>query len=59
MAVKQTGRKQYKTTQGVSIDMDLLQRNELTPQFAMCVLTPVVTNLVPVEKLLKNVKMFP
>jgi len=32
MAVKQTGRKQYKTMQGVSIDMDLLrQRNELTP----------------------------
>lgn len=32
MAVKQTGRKQYKSMQGVSIDMDLLrQRNELTP----------------------------
>lgn len=32
MAVKQTGRKQYKTMQGKTIDMDLLrQRNELTP----------------------------
>jgi hypothetical protein len=32
MAVKQTGRKQYKSMQGKSIDMDLLrQRNELTP----------------------------
>ena len=32
MAVKQTGRKQYRTMQGKSIDMDLLrQRNELTP----------------------------
>ena len=32
MAVRQTGRKQYKTMQGKSIDMDLLrQRNELTP----------------------------
>lgn len=32
MAVKQTGRKQYKTMQGKAIDMDLLrQRNELTP----------------------------
>lgn len=32
MAVKQTGRKQYRTMQGVNIDMDLLrQRNELTP----------------------------
>ena len=32
MAVKQTGRKQYKTMQGKPIDMDLLrQRNELTP----------------------------
>ena len=32
MAVKQTGRKQYKSMQGKAIDMDLLrQRNELTP----------------------------
>ena len=32
MAVKQTGRKQYRTMQGKAIDMDLLrQRNELTP----------------------------
>lgn len=32
MAVKQTGRKQYRTMQGKTIDMDLLrQRNELTP----------------------------
>ena len=32
MAVKQSGRKQYKTMQGKSVDMDLLrQRNELTP----------------------------
>lgn len=32
MAVKQTGRKQYKTMQGKPVDMDLLrQRNELTP----------------------------
>ena len=32
MAVRQTGRKQYKTMQGKDIDMDLLrQRNELTP----------------------------
>ena len=32
MAVKQTGRKQYRSMQGKSIDMDLLrQRNELTP----------------------------
>ena len=32
MAVRQTGRKQYKTMQGKAIDMDLLrQRNELTP----------------------------
>ena len=32
MAVKQSGRKQYKTMQGKAIDMDLLrQRNELTP----------------------------
>ena len=32
MAVKQTGRKQYRTIQGKAIDMDLLrQRNELTP----------------------------
>ena len=32
MAVRQTGRKQYRTVQGKSIDMDLLrQRNELTP----------------------------
>ena len=32
MAVKQTGRKQYRTMQGKPIDMDLLrQRNELTP----------------------------
>ncbi len=32
MAVKQTGRKQYKTMQGRAVDMDLLrQRNELTP----------------------------
>lgn len=32
MAVKQTGRKQYRTMQGTMIDMDLLrQRNELTP----------------------------
>ena len=32
MAVRQTGRKQYRTMQGKSIDMDLLrQRNELTP----------------------------
>lgn len=32
MAVKQTGRKQYKSMQGKSVDMDLLrQRNELTP----------------------------
>ena len=31
MAVKQTGRKQYRTMQGKAIDMDLLrQRNELT-----------------------------
>ena len=33
MAVKQTGRKQYRTMQGKAIDMDLLrQRNELTPE---------------------------
>ena len=32
MALKQTGRKQYKTMQGKAIDMDLLrQKNELTP----------------------------
>jgi hypothetical protein len=32
MAVKQTGRKQYRTMQGKMVDMDLLrQRNELTP----------------------------
>ena len=32
MAVKQSGRKQYKTMQGKMVDMDLLrQRNELTP----------------------------
>ena len=32
MAVRQTGRKQYRTMQGKDIDMDLLrQRNELTP----------------------------
>ena len=32
MAVKQTGRKVYKTMQGKAIDMDLLrQKNELTP----------------------------
>ena len=32
MAMKQTGRKQYKSMQGKSVDMDLLrQRNELTP----------------------------
>ena len=32
MAVKQTGRKIYKSMQGKQIDMDLLrQRNELTP----------------------------
>ena len=32
MAVKQTGRKQYRSMQGKAIDMDLLrQRNELTP----------------------------
>ena len=32
MAVKQSGRKQYKTMQGKAVDMDLLrQRNELTP----------------------------
>jgi len=32
MAVKQTGRKQYRTMQGKAIDMDLLrQRNELKP----------------------------
>ena len=32
MAMKQTGRKVYKTMQGKTIDMDLLrQRNELTP----------------------------
>ena len=32
MAVKQTGRKQYRSMQGKTIDMDLLrQRNELTP----------------------------
>ena len=32
MAVRQTGRKQYKSMQGKAIDMDLLrQRNELTP----------------------------
>ena len=32
MAVKQTGRKQYRTMQGKPIDMDLLRsRNELTP----------------------------
>ena len=31
MAVRQTGRKQYRTMQGKNIDMDLLrQRNELT-----------------------------
>ena len=36
MAVRQTGRKQYRTMQGKSIDMDLLrQRNELTQQLAM------------------------
>tara|TARA_X000000368_G_scaffold414925_1_gene405690 strand:- start:241 stop:633 length:393 start_codon:yes stop_codon:yes gene_type:complete len=32
MAVRQTGRKQYRTMQGKNVDMDLLrQRNELTP----------------------------
>ena len=32
MPMKQTGRKQYKSMQGKSIDMDLLrQKNELTP----------------------------
>ena len=32
MAMKQTGRKVYKTMQGKSLDMDLLrQKNELTP----------------------------
>ena len=32
MAVKQTGRKIYKSMQGKQVDMDLLrQRNELTP----------------------------
>jgi len=32
MAMKQVGRKQYKTMQGKSIDMDMLrQKNELTP----------------------------
>src|SRR6056300_1668929 len=32
MAVKQTGRKVYRTMQGKAVDMDLLrQRNELTP----------------------------
>jgi len=32
MAMKQTGRKQYKSMQGKVVDMDLLrQRNELTP----------------------------
>lgn len=32
MAMKQTGRKQYKSMQGKAVDMDLLrQRNELTP----------------------------
>lgn len=32
MAMKQTGRKQYKTMQGKVVDMDLLRkRNELTP----------------------------
>ena len=32
MAVRQTGRKQYRTMQGKSIDMDPpLQRNELIP----------------------------
>jgi len=32
MAMKQTGRKVYKSMQGKSVDMDLLrQRNELTP----------------------------
>ena len=32
MAIKQTGRKVYKSMQGKTVDMDLLrQRNELTP----------------------------
>ena len=32
MPMKQTGRKQYRSMQGKSVDMDLLrQRNELTP----------------------------
>ena len=32
MAVKQTGKKVYKTMQGKTVDMDLLRkRNELTP----------------------------
>ena len=32
MALKQSGRKQYKTMQGKAVDMDLLrQKNELTP----------------------------
>ena len=32
MAIKQTGKKTYKTMQGKPIDMDLLRkRNELTP----------------------------
>ena len=32
MPMKQTGRKQYKSMQGKTVDMDLLrQKNELTP----------------------------
>ena len=36
MAVKQTGRKVYKSMQGKTVDMDLLrQKNELTPRLEM------------------------
>ena len=31
MAMKQVGRKQYRSMQGKSIDMDMRQKNELTP----------------------------
>ena len=55
MAMKQTGRKVYKSMQGKQVDMDLLrQRNELTPAVGNARVNARGDELGPGGKIIKN-----
>lgn len=59
MAIKQTGRRTYKSMQGKPIDMDLLRkRNELTPAVGNARVNARGDELGRAVRLLKNVKKF-